>query len=230
MRKFLFWATIIVTGGFWLGSHQKDAWRPPPLSVSEPLATPSSASDPSAEQALETDPAANPTQAAPTEPQHAATRLLFVRGKRVALRSGPDKGFTIIDRYDIGREVTLLESQTDWSHVRDSLTRRDGWISSNLLSKSKPEETAKRETQVPQEAPPKPKIAIPDISDTTIIQSIITQSISVYPGTCACPYNIDRAGRKCGRRSAYNRGGGYAPVCFPQDVSKEMISAFRSRQ
>ena len=160
MRKFLFWATIIVTGAYWLGSHQKDT-RPIPPSVSPSFPTPSSASDPPVQPALETEPATKSTQAAP---QLTTVRLLFVRGKGVALRGGPGKTFPIIDQYDSGREVTVLESLPDWSHIRDNLTQKDGWISSNLLSESKPEGTVKRETRVPQEAPPKPKIAIPDIS------------------------------------------------------------------
>ena len=31
---------------------------------------------------------------------------------------------------------------------------------------------------------------------------------------CDCPYDIDRAGRRCGRRSAYSKPGGRAPVCY----------------
>ncbi|KRB56197.1 hypothetical protein ASE04_28995 [Rhizobium sp. Root708] len=65
--------------------------------------------------------------------------------------------------------------------------------------------------------------------ETTVIQRIIAESLSMYPGSCACPYNTDRGGRRCGKRSAYNRGGGYAPICFPGDVSKEMIQSFREQ-
>jgi hypothetical protein len=47
-----------------------------------------------------------------------------------------------------------------------------------------------------------------------------------YPSSCACPYNTDRGGRRCGGRSAYSRPGGYAPICFASDVTKDMIAAF----
>ena len=51
-----------------------------------------------------------------------------------------------------------------------------------------------------------------------IKQKIIQQSIESYPGNCPCPYNTARNGSRCGKRSAYNRAGGYAPLCYPEDV------------
>jgi hypothetical protein len=65
--------------------------------------------------------------------------------------------------------------------------------------------------------------------DDEIKQQIIKDSIASYPGTCACPYNVDRAGHQCGRRSAYSRPGGYAPLCYPNDVTKEMVEDYRKR-
>ncbi|MDX2216921.1 MAG: YARHG domain-containing protein [Oculatellaceae cyanobacterium bins.114] len=31
---------------------------------------------------------------------------------------------------------------------------------------------------------------------------------------CDCPYDVDAAGRQCGRRSAYSRPGGASPICY----------------
>ena len=67
------------------------------------------------------------------------------------------------------------------------------------------------------------------LSDKEIKQAIIAESISSYPGNCPCPYNTDRAGHRCGKRSAYSRAGGYAPLCFQDDVTDEMVSAYRVR-
>jgi hypothetical protein len=64
-------------------------------------------------------------------------------------------------------------------------------------------------------------------SDAQVRQQIIRQSIAAYPGSCACPYNVDRAGRSCGRRSAYSRPGGHSPSCYPGDVSQSDIEAWR---
>lgn len=64
-------------------------------------------------------------------------------------------------------------------------------------------------------------------SDNEIKQILIEQSLARYPGNCPCPYNQDRAGRSCGRRSAYSKPGGYSPICYPNDVTDEMIAAYR---
>ena len=64
-------------------------------------------------------------------------------------------------------------------------------------------------------------------SEAEVKQSIIRQSIAAYPGPCACPYNTDRAGRRCGGRSTYSRPGGYAPTCYPADVTEAQIREWR---
>lgn len=64
-------------------------------------------------------------------------------------------------------------------------------------------------------------------SDAQIRQSIIRDSIASYPGPCACPYSVMRNGRACGGRSAYSRPGGYAPICYPRDVSQAEIANYR---
>jgi len=65
-------------------------------------------------------------------------------------------------------------------------------------------------------------------SDAQIRQLIIQESLSSYPGNCPCPYNVDRAGRSCGRRSAYSRPGGYSPKCYPSDISEAEVRAYRA--
>lgn len=149
----------------------------------------------------------------------------FVTGNRVAFRSGPSTGSGIINRFDNGQQVHLIEESGEWSHVRDQLTQRDGWIASRFLAvrpKSRDETPSKKE--VKETAQEKP---VPSVPDSTIIQRIIAESLASYPGSCACPYNTDRGGRRCGKRSAYSKPGGYAPICYPQDVTKAMIDAFR---
>jgi hypothetical protein len=66
-------------------------------------------------------------------------------------------------------------------------------------------------------------------SDAQIRQRLIRQSIAAYGGSCPCPYNVDRGGRRCGGRSAYSRPGGAAPLCYPRDVTPAMIRAARGR-
>lgn len=64
-------------------------------------------------------------------------------------------------------------------------------------------------------------------SDAQIKQKIIQQSIANYPGNCPCPYNTAKNGSRCGKRSAYNRAGGYAPICYPEDVTEKMIRDYK---
>ena len=66
-------------------------------------------------------------------------------------------------------------------------------------------------------------------TDAQIKKSIIKESIAEYPGNCPCPYNLARNGSRCGKRSAYSRPGGYAPVCYDSDVTQEMIQEWRER-
>ncbi len=65
--------------------------------------------------------------------------------------------------------------------------------------------------------------------DQQIIQNIISESIANYSGNCPCPYNRASNGSTCGRRSAYSKPGGYAPVCYPSDVTPAMISTYKHK-
>lgn len=67
-----------------------------------------------------------------------------------------------------------------------------------------------------------------ELSDSQIQRILITESQMNYPGNCPCPDNRDRAGRRCGKRSAYLKAGGYSPLCYNSDVTKEMIKNYRS--
>lgn len=44
---------------------------------------------------------------------------------------------------------------------------------------------------------------------------------------CACPDDLMRNGRRCGGNSAHSRAGGAAPLCYPSDITGEMIEAYR---
>jgi hypothetical protein len=64
-------------------------------------------------------------------------------------------------------------------------------------------------------------------TDAEIRQHLVDQSIAEYSGRCPCPDFVDRAGRRCGQRSAYSRPGGESPKCYPRDVSADEVLAFR---
>lgn len=70
------------------------------------------------------------------------------------------------------------------------------------------------------------------LTEAAIVAAIIAGSIAFYranaKGPCACPEDTDRAGRRCGRRSAHDKPGGYVVQCYPSDVTKEMIENYRA--
>ncbi len=63
-----------------------------------------------------------------------------------------------------------------------------------------------------------------------IKRMMIQTSIDNYAGPCPCPYNTTRNGRRCGKRSAYDRPGGESPLCRPGDISDEMVREFMAAQ
>lgn len=65
------------------------------------------------------------------------------------------------------------------------------------------------------------------LTDTQIRVQLMKASVEGYSGSCPCPENRDSAGRRCGKRSAYNRPGGAEPLCYQKDVTREMIADFR---
>jgi hypothetical protein len=65
---------------------------------------------------------------------------------------------------------------------------------------------------------------------SAIKRQMIQESISRYSGNCACPYQYASNSSSCGKRSAYNRLGGHAPLCFEEDISDEEAKRWQSRR
>ena len=166
--------------------------------------------------------AAKPTPVeaqAPAAPEATAPKRLYVSGHKVALRADPNPKGKILDRYDTGQAVEVLERGDTWIHVRHSRTKREGWIQAKRLRESPPEAEAEKPTQVRTS---------PQLSAAEIQKRLIADSIAAYPGPCACPYQSARNGSSCGKRAAYVRPGGYAPLCFAGDITPAMIEEYRS--
>jgi len=66
-------------------------------------------------------------------------------------------------------------------------------------------------------------------TDQEVRRFMIMRSIASYSGTCACPFNVDRGGRRCGGRSAYSRPGGAAPLCYDGDITDRAVQQTRER-
>jgi hypothetical protein len=153
-------------------------------------------------------------------PAAAPTRSLFVTGNDVALRAEPQPRGTILDRVAKGRDVLELKREGDWVQVRHPISAREGWMPARFLSDQAP--------KLPEE----PKAKVPDVpilAGAVVTQRLLAESRASYPGSCACPEDRDRAGRRCGARSAYSRPGGYQPLCYPSDVTQAMIAEYRQK-
>jgi hypothetical protein len=72
-------------------------------------------------------------------------------------------------------------------------------------------------------------VSLSDATDGEVKQFLIRRSISAYSGSCPCPFNVDRAGRRCGGRSAYSRPGGRSPQCYESDVSAAQVAEMRAQ-
>jgi hypothetical protein len=64
-------------------------------------------------------------------------------------------------------------------------------------------------------------------TDEQITRRIIRQSITNHPGRCACPFNLERYGQRCGARSAYARAVANRPICYASDVTPAMLQSAR---
>lgn len=62
-------------------------------------------------------------------------------------------------------------------------------------------------------------ILISNQGQTKSPEQMIEESIANYPGKCPCPYSIMSNGKKCGKRSAYSKPGGYEPLCYISDIT-----------
>ena len=81
--------------------------------------------------------------------------------------------------------------------------------------------------QAAPKSEPGAPVASQAISDNTIIAILRERSLRTYSGSCPCPQSIDRAGRRCGKRSAYLRSAGAAHLCYDSDVTPAMVEEYR---
>lgn len=214
-------ALLVIGGLIALGllANRKEGARPPSAATTPPAVSVVAPSASSQARNL-------PQQAAPSPDASPRPERLKVRGSDVAFRAGPSRDARILDRLARGTIVDLVGRAGEWSEVRHPVTGLTGWVFSKLLEG----ESAEQEQPAPKQKPERIKpLSGPALSVAVIAQRLIAESRSSYPGSCACPYDVDRGGRRCGRRSAYSKPGGYAPLCYENDVTTDMIDAYRSR-
>jgi Bacterial SH3 domain len=188
-----------------------------PIEWAEPVRAPAAAVAPF-EPALSVPAPAQAIEAHDQPPTSNRESEVRVTADLANLRGGPGTEHTVVGQTRRGDTLQLLERRNRWLHVR--LGELDAWLHVSLAEELSPNEaTVSRTTRQP---------ATLTISDDSIRQALVQQSIASYAGSCPCPYNIDRGGRRCGGRSAYSRQGGASPYCYSSDVPGSAVAAYRN--
>ena len=170
--------------------------------------------------ALETAPKAN-QPATSTVVQNAVERLektMYVDASRLNVRKGAGKDFKVIWTLKRDQQVKVTARDGEWLQV--TAARFEGWVFGTYLTNN----PAPKQASLPK------KKKSNGLSTAAIKKILIKRSHAYYSGNCPCPYNITRAGRKCGGRSAWSRPGGASPLCYNSDVTAAMVANYQARQ
>lgn len=165
-------------------------------------------------------PSENTTAPSLISPTTAEVR--YVTASSLNLRASPGTDSSIVSGLPTGVSLRVVEGRGEWLRVHAD-GGLSGWVHGGYTSTIAPvPRLAAR--PVPQ-APPTSSLPA-DRPRSEIVQLLIARSINSYSGSCACPYNVDRGGRRCGGRSAYSKPRGASPLCYEGDITEAMISAF----
>jgi len=191
----------------------------PPTTYASLPAEPATPTSPRSTAKLEDttgpEPVVEPRRTA--EPEKRTGPTAYISGHKVPLQAQPKVRGEILDRLGPKQAVTVLERRADWVEIRHNLTQREGWVQAKRLRDTEPEEEVAKSPSVSAA-----------LSVAAIAKLLIAASIADYPGPCACPYQSARNGSSCGRRAAYSRPGGYAPLCYARDVTPAMVAEYRA--
>ena len=214
---FLGWVAILVMGAVIFGSFNNRS--------SGPASQGSIERRTSVDQASIAQPAAQvPAIPSPLHSVSMEPTVLYVTATELNVRSRPDGTATVLLTAPKGAPVVAVGGVDGWYEVQlnDGST---GWMSSDYLSTSQPS----GETENPVAAPKAPAVALPAYDRSAVISALIAASQRSYPGNCPCPENRMRNGRRCGGNSAWSKGSGYSPLCYPSDVTQKMIDDYLAR-
>lgn len=159
-------------------------------------------------------------------PKLTTKKVLYVSGSIVNLRAKATTNSRIVSKLARGTKVYMNGSKSGkWIPIAVDKSDVIGWMYGDFLKETKPVINA-----TPKQTTKKRSIATPTSREIREARkAIIRQSIRSYPGSCPCPYNRDRAGRKCGGRSAWSRPGGYSPSCYASDVTDARLKTYFKR-
>jgi DNA polymerase III epsilon subunit-like protein len=170
-------------------------------------------------------PPPQPSLAIPTPPP---PLYVLVTGDAVNVRAGPSIHHHVVGRAHQGDRAEELGRSGGWVRLRLERNRLEGYMHSRYVAPTPPTEApvANRAQDVPS-SQSSPNLLT--ISDEAIRQILVQESVARYAGSCPCPYNVDRGGRRCGGRSAYSRPVGASPYCYASDVPATAVAGYRQR-
>lgn len=157
-------------------------------------------------------------------PKTAVGQTMYVDASRLNVRNGPSKTDKVTWTVKRDEAVLVTKVRGDWSFITG--VRYKGWVYGGYLTRNKAPQ--QRVSLQPKSLPTVHRK--PGLTEAAITKLLIERSHAYYSGNCPCPYNTDRAGRRCSGRSAYSRPGGASPLCYATDISAAMISDYRARQ
>lgn len=131
------------------------------------------------------------------------------------LRTSPNRYGAILLTLPAGEVVHQFQRYESWSQVNVASLNITGFVATRYLS---------------EDCIPGGGLTRKSLRRNQIVSIMIANSLGSYSGNCPCPYNVDRAGRSCGGRSAYSRPGGRSPLCYPSDVTSAQLERFRSNR
>ena len=177
--------------GWWNSGSEKPSTppRPPPVSSSKPTTE-----APAIVPAALTIPEA---PAAPSPEPQVAERTMFTTAN-VRLRSLPSTNSEIVWTAPAGTRVSATDIENGWHRV--AAAGYGGWMHGDYLSNNQP-----------IARPVQPAMRAVSQAPARVSGSPMR---SPYVGTCDCPYDMMRNGRRCGGNSAYSRPGGRNPACY----------------
>ena len=188
----------------WLGADKDETTVTSPHSIEAPVDPPSVEKKASENAAVPTtvDPS-TVIQARPGAEEELQPPTVLYTTANVRLRAGPSTSAGIVRTVPARTEIRSRRQEGDWHQVR--LGRDEGWIRRDLLSSILP--------SLPKNQMPIATKTAPLTRQTPDRQA--GQPVrDPFVGTCDCPYDLMRNGRRCGGRSAYSRPGGRRPICY----------------
>ena len=161
-----------------------------------------------------------PRPAPPKEKARLISEERLVSARSLNVRAGPSGAAAVIASATLGTRLNVLGHRDGWLHVSLAGGGR-GWVAARHTVAA----TAGGSPVKPPPAAAAAPRAVPGSNARK--DQIIARSIGSYSGNCPCPYNVDRAGHQCGKRSAYSKPGGASPICYREDVTEAMLLRFQ---